>query len=315
MSLAPTHLLAFGLAAAFLAVSLLGARGLVTATERRQVNRSLRALRASTLPATAVRDHELAVPPLRRLVLPGLATVARATHRLSPPAVLARLDRELVRAGNPAGWDAPRLLAVRWVSGGLLALLAVLVLPLVQIGSLRAVVIVPLVAVVGSYLPEWVVRRAAGRRQVAIRRALPDALDLLSITVEAGLGFDAALDRVSRELGGPLGAELGRAVQEVRLGSGRATALRELSERTTVEELRSFVLAMIQADIFGISIASVLRVQAGELRIRRRQRAEEAAQRLPVKLVFPLVLCIFPALFVILLGPAVIAISDSILSR
>lgn len=315
MSLAPTQLLALGLAAAFLAVSLLGVRGLVTATERRQVNRSLRALRASALPATAVRDQELAVPLLRRLVLPGLATLGRAARRLSPPEVLARLDRELVRAGSPAGWDAPRLLAVRWLSGGVLALLGVVALPLAPVGLLRAIVVVPVLALVGSYVPEWVVRSAAGRRQEAIRRTLPDALDLLSITVEAGLGFDAALDRVSRELGGPLGAELGRVVQEVRLGSGRATALRELSERTTVEELRSFVLAMIQADIFGISIASVLRVQAGELRVRRRQRAEETAQRLPVKLVFPLVLCIFPALFVILLGPAVIAISESILTR
>jgi len=121
------------------------------------------------------------------------------------------------------------------------------------------------------------------------------------------------LDRVSREMGGPLGDELHRVVQEMRLGKGRGEALRDLSGRTTVEELKAFVMAMVQAEIFGISVARVLHVQAGELRIKRRQRAEERAQKLPVKIVFPLILCIFPALFVVLLGPAAISIYENII--
>jgi tight adherence protein C len=136
----------------------------------------------------------------------------------------------------------------------------------------------------------------------------------MSITVEAGLGFDAAMERVAREMEGPLGEELIRVVQEMRLGKSRADALRDLGSRSSVDELKSFVLAMVQADIFGISIARVLHVQAAELRIKRRQRAEEQAQKLPVKIIFPLILCIFPALFIVLLGPAAIQIYESLLA-
>ena len=161
---------------------------------------------------------------------------------------------------------------------------------------------------IGYYLPEWVLRSRSGKRQGAMRRALPDALDLLSITVEAGLGFDAAVSRVSKQAGGPLGEELYRVLQEMQIGKSRADALRDLGERTTIPELKSFVLAMIQADIFGISIAKVLHVQANEMRVKRRQRAEEKAQKVPVKIVFPLLTCIFPSLLVVLLGPAAISI-------
>jgi tight adherence protein C len=146
-----------------------------------------------------------------------------------------------------------------------------------------------------------------------MQRALPDALDLLSITVEAGLGFDAAVARVARQSGGPLGEELHRVLQEMQIGKSRSDALRDLADRTSIPELKSFVLAMVQADIFGISIAKVLQVQAKEMRLKRRQRAEEQAQKVPVKIVFPLILCIFPSLFIVLLGPAVITIYENIL--
>jgi tight adherence protein C len=164
---------------------------------------------------------------------------------------------------------------------------------------------------IGYYLPEWVLRSKSGKRQHKMRRALPDALDLLSITVEAGLGFDAALSRVARQEGGPLGEELHRVLQEMQLGKSRADALRDLGDRTSIPEFKSFILAMIQADVFGISIAKVLHVQANEMRVKRRQRAEETAQKVPVKIVFPLITCIFPALFVVLLGPAAISIYNA----
>jgi tight adherence protein C len=313
MDLDPTLLITLGLAAAFLAVVLVGYVGLAAAAQRRSVNRSLRSVASSELHGSAVRQRELAVPVMRRVVLPWLTRVSQRVLRFNPPAIVERLDAELVYAGSPVGWDGQRLLAAKWLNATVFAALSLVLLPLADFGILRSIVIAPVAGFVGYYLPEWLLRSRSGKRQHEIQRALPDALDLMSITVQAGLGFDAALERVSREMGGPLGEELYRVVQEMRLGKGRGEALRDLAERTTVEELRSFVMAMVQAEIFGISVAQVLHVQAEELRLKRRMRAEEQAQKLPVKIVFPLILCIFPAMMVVLAGPAVIAIYENLI--
>jgi tight adherence protein C len=307
----PTLLLTFGLVAGFLAVALVGYLTFAVAAQRRSVNRSLRAMTSSEMRGSSVRQQELAVPVMRRIVLPALGRVSGRVLRFSPPAVVDRLDAELVYAGSPAGWDGQRLLAVKWVSAVGIALLAFVLLPSADFGLVRTVFAAPLLGFAGYYLPEWLLRSRSGKRQHEIQRALPDALDLMSITVQAGLGFDAALERVSREMGGPLGEELYRVVQEMRLGKGRGEALRDLADRTTVEELKSFVMAMVQAEIFGISVAQVLHVQAEELRLKRRMRAEEQAQKLPVKIVFPLILCIFPAMMVVLVGPAGISIYEN----
>jgi tight adherence protein C len=149
-------------------------------------------------------------------------------------------------------------------------------------------------------------------RRNAMERQLPDVIDLLVISVEAGLGFDAALGRVVQNVPGELSKEFSRTLQETRVGVSRVDALRGLAERTDVEDLNSFVLALIQADQFGVSIARVLRVQAEEMRIRRRQRAQEKAMKAPVKLVFPLVFFIFPSLLVVLLGPAILTIYEQV---
>jgi tight adherence protein C len=311
MDLDPTLLITFGLAALFLAMGLVGYVGFAAAVQRRSVNRSLRSMSTSELHGADLRQRELAVPVMRRLVLPGLTRISQRVLRFSPPAIVDRLDSELIYAGSPAGWDGLRLLAVKWVSAAVSVVLTFLVLPAADFGLLRTIFVAPIAGFVGYYLPEWLLRSRSGKRQHEIQRALPDALDLMSITVQAGLGFDAALERVSREMGGPLGEEFYRVVQEMRLGKGRGEALRDLSERTTVEELKSFVMAMVQAEIFGISIAQVLHVQAEELRLKRRMRAEEQAQKLPVKIIFPLILCIFPAMMVVLIGPAVISIYEN----
>ena len=308
-----SQLILVGLLAAFLSLAVLASVFATALVSRVQINRSLRTMREADLPATDVRRQELAVPFVRRVLLPVLGGIARGIKRFTPTGIVDRLEQELVYAGSPAGWDGARLFAMKIAAAVGLGIGAALLLPAAGFGFLRTIVIVPFAAVVGYYAPEWIVRSRSGRRQKSIRQALPDALDLMSITVEAGLGFDAAMERVSREMGGPLGEELFRVVQEMRLGKSRSEALRDLGDRTTVDELRSFVLAMIQAEIFGISVSRVLHVQAGELRIKRRQAAEEQAQKLPVKIVFPLVLCIFPALFVILLGPAAISIYESVL--
>jgi tight adherence protein C len=309
----PTVLISLGLAAAFVAVLLMGYAVVAAGGQRRAVNRSLRAMPESQVAGSDVRQQQLATPVGRRVVLPTLGRLSDRLLRFSPPAIVDRLDQELVHAGSPAGWDGQRLLAAKWVTAVGFSVLTLIGLPLLGVSLLRTVAAVIFIALIGYYLPEWIVRARAGRRQKEIQLALPDALDLMSITVEAGLSFDAALDRVSREMGGPLGEELYRVVQEMRLGKGRGESLRDLSSRTTVDELKSFVMAMVQAEIFGISVAKVLHVQAEELRIKRRQRAEEKAQKLPVKIVFPLVLCIFPAIFVVLLGPAAITIYENII--
>jgi len=308
----PTLLISLGLIGAFAAVLL---AGLVIATgvaERRSVNRSLRAVSRSSLEPSGVRQQELALPFARRFVLPGLSRVSDRLGRFGPPAIVDRLDRELVYAGSPAGWDGTRFLALKWVTAVVLGVLTFLLLPGGVVGVVQVVVLLPITALLGYYAPEWILRARSGRRQHAIRLALPDALDLLAITVEAGLGFEGALDRVGKEMGGPLGEELHRVVQEMRLGKGRSDALRDLADRTTVEELKSFIMAMVQAEIFGISVARVLHVQAEELRVKRRQRAEETAAKLPIKVIFPLLFCIFPAIFVVLLAPAAITIYDTL---
>jgi tight adherence protein C len=283
--------------------------------ERRQVFRSLRTLRKIELTPTDVRNRELAIPFAKRVVAPLMLRFGRLGGRMTPASVVERLEKELVYAGSPPGWDAERILALKIVGVVGFFILGILLTRLGNLPGIRALILIVLISFAGWYMPEWILRSRSGKRQHAMQKALPDALDLLSITVEAGLGFDAAVARVARQAGGPLGEEMHRVLQEMQIGKSRSEALRDLADRSTIPELKSFVLAMIQADVFGISVGKVLQVQAHEMRLKRRQRAEEQAQKLPVKIIFPLILCIFPALFVILLGPAAITIYRNVLQR
>jgi tight adherence protein C len=165
--------------------------------------------------------------------------------------------------------------------------------------------------VAGYIAPDSILNRKAEDRQKRIRRAMPDTMDLLTISVEAGLGFDSALAQVVQHVPGPLSLELGRMLQEVQLGRSRADAFRDLAARTDVEEMSAFTLAMIQADIFGVSVSKVLRAQAKELRVKRRQSAERIAMQIPVKILFPMLFCVMPALFVVVIGPGAIRIFDA----
>jgi tight adherence protein C len=280
--------------------------------ERRRLNRTLRGVEIAAL-AGGTRQQQLAVPTMGRVVVPAFEGFGRTARRLSPVGVYERVEKELVLAGNPPSWDAQRVFAFKMVLPFVAGTLVFLMLLLTDMSLLMRVLAIGLFAAAGWYAPEWIVRSRAEERQHEIQLALADSLDLLSITVEAGLAFDAALSRVARNVKGPLGQELYRVVQEIQLGKSRADALRDLADRTNVEDLRGFIAAMVQADAFGIPIARVLKVQSREIRIRRRQRAEERAQKLPVKIVFPVVLTIFPALFVVLLGPAAIQIYETII--
>jgi tight adherence protein C len=165
--------------------------------------------------------------------------------------------------------------------------------------------------VLAFYAPNIILYQAAYNRSERILKELPDALDLLVISVESGLGFDAALSQVARNTQGPLADEFFRVLQEMQLGTSRSDSLRALADRTDVSDLRGFITAMVQADSFGIPVANVLRIQAREMRTRRSQRAEESAQKVPVKILFPLIFCILPVLFIAILGPAVIQIAGA----
>jgi tight adherence protein C len=202
-------------------------------------------------------------------------------------------------------WAAIRLLSI---GGGLLG---AFYLP-VQFEGLQRVIVLGLMILAGVALPDTVLNRKIEDRRESMRRELPEIIDLLVISVEAGLSFDSALARVVEAVPGEMADEFARLLGETRVGVSRREALSKLGDRTDLDELQSFILAMNQADSFGVSIARVLRVQSEEMRTRRRQRAQERAFAAPVKMVFPLVLCVFPAMFVLLIGPAVIELREAL---
>ena len=306
----PTSLLLIGALAMFLAVFAIAYSVQVIVAERRQAYRTLQAIRAVELRPADLRNRELARPARERLVKPLYNTALTVARRFTPAGARDAIRRKLVMAGSPFGWDPDRVLVakVACLTGGtVLGLLFLAVFsfawPLRVLGFLA-------ISLLGYWLPNIVLTNAVQRRQSEVRSALADSIDLLTICVEAGLGFDAALAHVSKNTSGPLADEFYRTLQEVQLGRSRNEAMRNLADRSNVPELRAFVLAMVQADIFGVSVANVLRVQAKDMRIKRRQLAEERAMKVPIKVLFPVLFCIFPALFVVILGPAVMRIAD-----
>lgn len=304
-----SELLLAGLLGIFLALAL-ATLVLATSTgEKRQVARSMGALQ--TAQGSLLQAPQTSF--VERVLTPGLGRMAGAARRFSPAGINDKISRRLDLAGNPEKWDVERILAFKtlgMVGFGFFTLL--LALPR---GIGPAVVYVGIAAAAGFYLPDILLYNAGTKRQALMQKALPDALDLLTISVEAGLGFDAALSQVARNTPGPLAAEFFRVLKEMQIGTGRANAFRALSERTDLPELRGFITSMVQADSFGIPIANVLRTQAGEMRLKRQQRAEEKAQKVPVKVLFPLIFTILPALFVVILGPGVLSIMHSFAGR
>ena len=234
----------------------------------------------------------------------------RLGRRISGADTAERIRRKLDLAGNPAGWTVDRVLSGK-VIGAVAGLVGGLVFQLMLTSPAVKIVIVVGAVVVGFFAPNLYLYQKAHERADRLQRDLPDAIDLLTISVESGLGFDAALQQVARNTEGPLAEELSRVMREMQIGQGRADALRAMGERTNVGDLRTFVGAMVQADAFGIPVAQVLRVQSAEMRVKRRQRAEEKAQQVPVKITIPLIFCILPTLFIAVMGPAVLSIMDS----
>jgi tight adherence protein C len=260
---------------------------------------------------TNLRDQELSTRSFEeRVLVPAVTGLGGLARRVTPLGMRDRISRKLILAGSPEGWDAYKVAAFKFAGGLAFGGFGLLVTVVTQAPGVVASSTVGVLAYIGFLIPGAILGQAANGRQEAIRRSLPDTMDLLTISVEAGLGFDAALAHVRKNVTGPLADEISRLLQEMQLGVSRIDAFRHLGDRTDVDELRGFILAMVQADIFGISIARVLRAQARELRIRRRQRAEEKSIKVAVKLLFPLIFCILPSMFVVLLGPGVIRISQ-----
>ncbi|MEJ7771780.1 MAG: type II secretion system F family protein [Geodermatophilaceae bacterium] len=236
----------------------------------------------------------------------GLHALAR---RLTPGGSVRRLERLLMRAGRPPAWPLDRLLAAKVVLPpviGALGLLYVSSSP----GRIPVLMTVG-VTLVAYFLPELLLHSNGQKRSKQIGLELADTLDQMTIAVEAGLGFDSAMARSGKTGKGPLAEELVRTLQDIQVGQSRRQAYEGLVKRTNVPDLRRFVRSVIQADLYGIAVADVLRTQASEMRMKRRQRAEEKAMQIPVKVIFPLMLCILPVLFIVLLGPAAMDIADA----
>jgi tight adherence protein C len=278
--------------------------------QRREVRLALRSLDEYDLPLDA-REREMLQPLRERLLVPAVARLARLSGRFTPAGYTAQIREKLIQAGSPAGLDADRFLALKVIGAVSGPLWAWFSFQYMALGGFYGFVVTGLLWAISFAGPDVWVQRQIDIRQREIAARLPDILDLLVISVEAGLGFEQAVSRTVAAVPGALADELGRMLQETRVGSTRAEALRALDARTNVPELRSFILAMLQADTFGVSIGRMLRSQADEMRVRRRQRAQEAAQKAPVKMLFPLIFCIFPSLFTVILGPAVLQIMKS----
>jgi tight adherence protein C len=258
-----------------------------------------------------LRDEQLKRSALERLVLPFAGKVISTITRLTPLDLYGRTQRLIVLAGDPPALTAERIVAFKIVFGivGLVAGIGVSSLLPVE-GTMVTVIAVVVFTLIGYTAPSAAVSARASKRQKEIRKALSDTMDLLTISVEAGLGFDAALGQVVRNVPGPLSEEIARMLQEMQIGVSRTEALRHLNDRTEVPELDGFVLSMIQADKYGVGVAKVLRAQSMELRQKRRQRAEETAQKVPVKLLFPMIFMILPAMFIVILGPGAIKVYE-----
>jgi tight adherence protein C len=258
-----------------------------------------------------IEEMELQQPFFERIVRPSIQRLAKAGRR-QEGGLIARIDAKLERAGYPGG-----LRGADWVGVKLLSLIAFAIIFFLLALFLTGQPVVGLLfvvvgAAVGYIAPEFWLGRKMRARSMSMILQLPDALDLLTISVEAGLGFDAALAKCVEKMEGPLIDEYRQALAEVRMGRARRDALRDVATRADAQPVSNFIGAIIQAEQLGVPIAKVLQIQSNQLRIERRQRAEEAAAKAPVKMLFPMVGCIFPTIFIVILGPAIIKVMGGV---
>ncbi|HEY3345109.1 MAG TPA: type II secretion system F family protein [Anaerolineaceae bacterium] len=260
-----------------------------------------------------LEELELSQPFAERIVYPIARKLGELAIRFTPENALRSTTKKLELAGNPGRIDPTMFLTMRFVCGlvfgGLLFLVFSVAPQKLPLG--RELLIITAFVVLGFFFPELWIGSIIARRQKEVRKAMPDALDLLTICVEAGLGFDAAMAKVSEKWENELSLAFGRSIREVQLGKVRRDALRDMAERLGIPEMTSFVAAVIQSEQLGVSMAKVLRIQSDQMRMKRRQRAEEEAHKAPIKMLIPMVALIFPSLMIVLLTPAALRLLQS----
>lgn len=311
-----TILLILGAALVILAIVLVSAAAGTTAGGQTVtgVERSVALVQALTnAPKELTKEYDESFTD--RIMAPFQARASRIAKRLSGSDAPERIRLRLDVAGNPLGWTVERVQAGKVIGAIVMFFASVAFTQLLGFGFMVRLVVVGGATLAGWLGPNMYLYQKIYDRSGRMQRELPDAIDLMTISVESGLAFDAAVQQVARNTDGPLADEFSRVLREMQIGKGRAEALRGLADRTNVDDLKSFVTAMVQADSFGIPIANVLRIQSHEMRTKRRQRAEEKAQKVPVKITVPLIFCILPCLFIAVMGPAVIHIMDSFANK
>jgi tight adherence protein C len=259
----------------------------------------------------SLEEIELSQGFYERIVLPIFNSVGKLASRFTPQATLESTRARLETAGHPMSIEPPTFLAMRFILAAVFGGGLFLVFMISGRNWLQGLGIAALFTVIGYMFPSMWLSSRISARQKSVFRAMPDALDLLTICVEAGLGFDSAMKKVHEKWEDELALEFGRVLQEINLGKIRREALKDMSERLQVSELTSFVAAVIQSEQLGVSMAKVLRIQSDQMRVRRRQMAEEEAHRAPIKMIFPIALLIFPSILMILLGPAAMLLLTS----
>jgi tight adherence protein C len=283
----------------------------VLGTQQTSVSRSLAAIEAFGAAPPELREE---VEPSfnERVVGPMMARIVLLGRKLTPADNATRIRHKLDVAGNPPGWTVDRVVALKVIGLPVGLILSLVVSGYLGLGVMPRLAF-GIAATLGGYVAVnvWLHGRGTERTK-QMQKDLPDAIDLLTISVEAGLGFDAAMSQVARNTEGPVAGEIARLLQEMQIGMARGQAMRALGERTALPELRGFANALAQADAFGIPVGNVLRVQSREMRLKRRQRAEENAQKVAVKILFPLMFCILPTLFLMVMGPVVINLMNSL---
>ena len=292
---------------AFLAVMLI----VIGITSPRPVDRiEARLVQYGERPAS-LEELELAQPFSDRVLVPLVEASARFMARFTPARTLEVTRHKLDLAGNPNNWSATEFFGIRGLAALLLAALTLALTLLSGAGLAQQLFFTLLMGLLGFFLPVVWLSRRIRRRQQEVIKTLPDALDLLTISVEAGLPFDGAMQRVAEKWDNEISRAFERMLNEMRMGKSRREALRNMASRIEVPDVTSFVAALVQADQLGISIAKVLRIQSEQMRIKRRQRAEEKARQAPIKMLIPMTFLIFPTILIIILGPALLILKES----
>jgi len=258
-----------------------------------------------------LEEIELSQPFSERVLKPLLGAIAGFIARLAPQRNIEKTRQKLELAGNPNNWGPTEFLGIRGLAAIILAGLTFALFTLTKTAVGTRLMMTLLSGALGFYLPILWLGQRIKARQKEIVKALPDVLDLLTICIEAGLGFDAAMAKVVEKWDNELSRAFNRALTEMRMGKSRREALRDMADRIDVPDVTSFVAAIIQADQLGVSIAKVMRIQSEQMRIKRRQRAEELAQKAPVKMLIPLAFLIFPAILIMLFGPAILKVKNA----